>query len=66
VTDSVVRRGKAGDDPRELMVWPVLTVLCPTYRETAVLAHLVDAMNALDYPTESLQVLLLLEEDDVA
>jgi cellulose synthase/poly-beta-1,6-N-acetylglucosamine synthase-like glycosyltransferase len=45
--------------------WPVYTVLCPMYRETAVLGQLVDAMNALDYPSESLEVLLLLEADDV-
>lgn len=48
----------------ELPRWPTFTVLCPMYRETAVLPQLIDAMEALDYPKESLQVLLLLEEDD--
>jgi glycosyltransferase XagB len=52
--------------PGEPARWPVFTVLCPMYQETAVLAQFVDAMRALDYPAESLQVLLLLEEDDVA
>jgi cellulose synthase/poly-beta-1,6-N-acetylglucosamine synthase-like glycosyltransferase len=35
------------------------------YKETAVLGQLVGAMTALDYPSDSLEVLLLLEEDDV-
>jgi len=50
--------------PHELERWPVYTVLCPMYRETAVLAQFVAAITRLDYPAESLQVLLLLEEDD--
>jgi glycosyltransferase XagB len=58
--ETVVDHGLA-----ETAAWPTYTVLCPMYRETAVLPQLVDAMNAIDYPAESLQVLLLLEEDDV-
>lgn len=50
--------------PRELEWWPTYTVLCPMYRETAVLPQFVAAITKLDYPVESLQVLLLLEEDD--
>lgn len=49
----------------QLERWPVFTVLCPMYRETAVLPQFVAAIGRLDYPPESLQVLLLLEEDDV-
>ena len=56
---------RADGPPPELARWPVFTVLCPMYREVAVLPQLIDAMNRLDYPTESLEVLLLLEEDDV-
>ncbi len=48
----------------ELAGWPTFTVLCPMYRETAVLPQFVTAIGALDYPREALQVLLLLEEDD--
>jgi cellulose synthase/poly-beta-1,6-N-acetylglucosamine synthase-like glycosyltransferase len=56
------RRVRAVADPRP---WPVFTVLCPMYRETAVLPQFVKAIAALDYPVARLQVLLLLEEDDV-
>jgi glycosyltransferase XagB len=49
---------------RELEWWPTYTVLCPMYRETAVLPQFVAAITKLDYPAQSLQVLLLLEEDD--
>jgi cellulose synthase/poly-beta-1,6-N-acetylglucosamine synthase-like glycosyltransferase len=66
VTGSLRHRPAAVDDGLpELTEWPVFTVLCPMYREVAVLPQLIAAMNALDYPAESLQVLLLLEEDDV-
>ena len=51
-------------NPREREWWPTYTVLCPMYRETAVLPQFVAAITKLDYPAESLQVLLLLEEDD--
>ena len=50
--------------PHEREWWPTYTVLCPMYRETAVLPQFVAAIAKLDYPAESLQVLLLLEEDD--
>ncbi|MCZ4558021.1 glycosyltransferase [Rhodococcus maanshanensis] len=43
---------------------PAYTVLVPAYNETEVIGQLIAAMNALDYPREKLQVLLLLEEDD--
>jgi cellulose synthase/poly-beta-1,6-N-acetylglucosamine synthase-like glycosyltransferase len=45
--------------------WPPYTVLCPMYRETAVLSQFVEAIKTLDYPVGRLQVLLLLEEDDL-
>jgi cellulose synthase/poly-beta-1,6-N-acetylglucosamine synthase-like glycosyltransferase len=51
--------------PHDRKAWPTFTVLCPMYQETAVLPQLVDALTRLDYPADSLQVLLLLEEDDV-
>lgn len=44
---------------------PVYTVLCPLFREAGVLAQLMHAMAALDYPKTKLDVKLLLEEDDV-
>lgn len=41
--------------PDELL--PGYTVVLPLYREAAVAAQLMDAMCALDYPTDRLQVL---------
>lgn len=46
--------------------WPTYTVLVPLYREAAVAAQLIRAIERLDYPAERLQVLLLLETDDRA
>ena len=46
--------------------WPIYTILCPLYRESAVLPQFVTAIDRLDYPRDRLQVLLLLEEDDRA
>jgi cellulose synthase/poly-beta-1,6-N-acetylglucosamine synthase-like glycosyltransferase len=45
--------------------WPTYTILCPLYREAAVVPQFVKAMKALDYPPERLQILFLTEEDDV-
>lgn len=43
---------------------PVYTVLVPAYREPEVVAAVVASMEALEYPRDRLEVLLLLEEDD--
>jgi cellulose synthase/poly-beta-1,6-N-acetylglucosamine synthase-like glycosyltransferase len=45
---------------------PAYTILVPAYNEPAVVGKLVSAMAALEYPTDRLQVLLLLEADDAA
>ena len=45
---------------------PTYTILVPLYHETESLGRLVAGLEALDYPKDKLQVLLLLEEDDVA
>src|SRR5256885_7293056 len=58
ISDEVV---KALVDAR----WPRYTVLCPLYREAAIAPQFVQAMQALDYPTDKLEILLLTEEDDV-
>lgn len=44
--------------------WPNYTILCPLYKEARVVPQFVQAMKALDYPVEKLQVLFLTEEDD--
>ena len=43
---------------------PPYTVLVPAYNEPEVVADLIGAMAALEYPREKLQMLLLLEADD--
>ena len=43
---------------------PIYTILVPLYHEADVLPRLVEGLKGLDYPTEKLDVLLLLEEDD--
>src|SRR6266702_6122868 len=45
--------------------WPQYTILCPLYREAEVVPQFVQAMQALDYPADKLQILFLTEEDDV-
>ncbi|MGH1418022.1 MAG: glycosyltransferase [Hyphomicrobiaceae bacterium] len=44
--------------------WPVYTVLLPVYDEAAVLGQLLAAVEALDYPKEKLDVLLIVEAGD--
>jgi cellulose synthase/poly-beta-1,6-N-acetylglucosamine synthase-like glycosyltransferase len=43
---------------------PRYTVLVPLYREAKVLPDLIARLSGLDYPTDRLQILLLVEEDD--
>lgn len=43
---------------------PKYTIMCPLYKEGNVLPQFVKAIRTLDYPSEKLEVLLLLEEDD--
>ena len=44
--------------------WPRYTILCPLYREAEVVPQFVQAMQALDYPADKLQILFLTEEND--
>jgi cellulose synthase/poly-beta-1,6-N-acetylglucosamine synthase-like glycosyltransferase len=43
---------------------PTYTVLVPLYREAAVVPGLVEALAAVDYPPEKLEVFVLVEADD--
>lgn len=45
---------------------PKYTVVCPLYREAGMVAALLRAIEALDYPRDRLEVLLALEADDAA
>ena len=44
---------------------PMYTIFCPLYKEWQVVSQFANAMNALDYPKEKLQIILLLEENDI-
>src|SRR5260370_31297296 len=44
--------------------WPTYTILCPLYKESAIVPQFVEAIKSLKYPAEKLQVLFLTEEDD--
>lgn len=43
---------------------PTYTILCPLYKEAAVLPHFLSALDKIDWPKDKLDILLLLEEDD--
>lgn len=43
---------------------PVYSILCPLYKEANILPQFIKAIEAIDWPKEKLDVLLLLEEDD--
>jgi cellulose synthase/poly-beta-1,6-N-acetylglucosamine synthase-like glycosyltransferase len=43
---------------------PTYTVLVPAYHEAEVVRHLVANIGRLEYPTDRLEILLLVEEDD--
>jgi cellulose synthase/poly-beta-1,6-N-acetylglucosamine synthase-like glycosyltransferase len=43
---------------------PFYTIMIAAYRESAVIAKLIEHISQLDYPVDRLEVLLLIEEDD--
>ena len=43
---------------------PTFALLCPLYREPESVPNLIGALGALDYPTDHLDILILLEADD--
>ncbi len=43
---------------------PVITVLCPLYKEEESLPNLLGALDRLDYPREKLDIKIVLEADD--
>lgn len=45
---------------------PVYTVLLPVYDEPSIVTNLINGVLNLDYPRDKLEILLLVEEDDVA
>lgn len=45
---------------------PTYTIICPLYREAGMVVSLLQALEAIDYPRERLEVILALEADDAA
>jgi len=43
---------------------PYYTILVPLYKESRILPSLIDNLLSLDYPTDRIEIILLLEEDD--
>jgi glycosyltransferase XagB len=64
---SILRGFEAAERPRPGIPdrdLPVYTILVPLYKEANVLASLVCALKALDYPPAKLDIKLILEESD--
>ena len=56
-------RGSASSPPRDEEL-PVYTIIAALYREAASVGQLLQAITALDYPKEKLDVILVVEPDD--
>lgn len=61
VVERVSRAEVAALTDRDL---PKYTVLVPVFREANIVAQLIKNLGGLDYPTEKLEVLILIEEED--
>jgi cellulose synthase/poly-beta-1,6-N-acetylglucosamine synthase-like glycosyltransferase len=66
-------RGGSGEEIDDNMIvqldqqgveWPSYTILCPLFKEVAVVPQFVAGIKALNYPADKLQVLFLTEEID--
>ncbi len=53
------------EELNKIRIWPMYTIICPLYKEWEVVPQFAQAMSALDYPSDKLEVMLVLEEDDV-
>ncbi len=45
---------------------PIYSILCPLYKEAHMIPQFVQGISQIDWPLDKLDVMLLLEEDDVA
>lgn len=67
---SINRNPEIGVDDEEIAALdeaslPRYTIFCPLYKEWQVIPQFVNAMDALDYPKDKLEIIFLLEENDV-
>ncbi len=44
--------------------WPRYSIMCPLYKEWQVIPQFTQAISAIDYPKDKLDVMLILEADD--
>jgi cellulose synthase/poly-beta-1,6-N-acetylglucosamine synthase-like glycosyltransferase len=58
------RRQREIKTPRPPAVWPMVTVQLPLYNERYVARRLLEAVGALDYPTDRLEIQLLNDSTD--
>jgi cellulose synthase/poly-beta-1,6-N-acetylglucosamine synthase-like glycosyltransferase len=63
VTSAVLRRNRPSTVYLDFDL-PSYSILCPMFREARVLPYFVDAMLRLQYPTDRLQIIIILEEED--
>lgn len=62
----VLASGTAAPSDLEPDQWPRYAVVCALYDEAAVVGRLIENLSRLDYPTDRLQGLIVLEADDLA
>lgn len=43
---------------------PLYTILVPLYKEDKIISHLIESLDAINYPKNLLEIKLLIEEDD--
>jgi glycosyltransferase XagB len=60
-----VKAGSAHRDVSAPSDWPVYSILIALRHESRMAEQLVDALDALDYPIDHLDVLFLIEADDI-
>lgn len=60
----IVSPAELANPPSGNNTWPRYLVLLPLYREAEILPRLISNMQQLDYPTDRLEIRLLIEEDD--
>jgi cellulose synthase/poly-beta-1,6-N-acetylglucosamine synthase-like glycosyltransferase len=58
------RRGETGATDCPDAALPLYTIMVPLFREARVLPTLIRSLNALDYPRDRVQALLVVEDDD--
>lgn len=63
---TIARLKQAGDEllDRPEREWPTYTILVPAFKEHNIIGQVLDNLGRLKYPTNKLQVLVLLEETD--